>query len=182
MPQQTEHEFEYPEVDGVEYFRADDGRMVAILVRSDFDSYEAFHPHLETEEEQKHLEEAYDVDVEQERKTKAHITEYEFPLQLVILTRPEGSSVNPHYHEADEHPESPTRYQIMFCQRGALDVGVYTKEGDHLGTPRLESGDLIVLAEGHSFDFAEDDTKVFEFKQGPFPGSDEADKVDLEID
>jgi len=39
-----------------------------------------------------------------------------------------------------------------------------------------------LLCEGHSLEFLDRDTKVIEIKMGPFPGSDEADKVDLDVD
>lgn len=171
------------ESEDVEYYRADDGRTVAIHIRASFEDYEAYPPYLETEEEKRHLEEAYDArSPEFERKTKAHVTPDEFPIQVIVLNRPPGSAVNPHYHEVTEHPEPPTRHQIMYCQRGALEIGVYTKEGDDLGTARVEAGDMLLMAEGHSIEFVEEDTKAFEFKQGPFPGSDAADKIDLDVE
>lgn len=171
------------ETDDVEYYRADDGRTVAIHIRASFDDYEAYPPYLETEEERQHLREAYEVrDPEFERQTKAHMTPDEFPIQIVILNRPEGSVVNPHYHEVTEHPTLPTRHQVMYCQRGALDIGVYTKEGEFLGTAHLGPGDLILMAEGHSIEFAEPDTKAIELKQGPFPETDAADKIDLDVE
>jgi hypothetical protein len=131
------------ESEDVEYYRADDGRTVAIHMRASFEDYEAYPPYLETEEEKRHLEEAYDArSPEFERKTKAHVTPDEFPIQVIVLNRPPGSAVNPHYHEVTEHPPSETRHQIMYCQRGALEIGVYTKEGDHLETARVEAGDI----------------------------------------
>lgn len=175
-------EIEPSETD-VEFFRADDGRTVAIYIPSSFDRYDAFPPYLDTDEEREHLEEAYDLDeLEEERRTKAHLTDDEFPLQLVMLARPEGSLTKPHYHEVTGQFEMPTRHQILICQSGASEIGVYTEEGDHLGTVRLEEDDIILLAEGHSVEFSEPDTKLIEIKQGPFPETDENDKVDLDVD
>lgn len=169
--------------EAVEYYRAKDGRTVAIYIDSSFDSYENFRPHLESEEERQHLTEAYDLeDIEQERKAKAHITDDEYPLQLVLLNRPEGSHTKAHYHELIDQPELPTRHQIFICQSGVAEVGIFTTEGDELGTCRLQQGDLVLLAEGHSVEFVEAGTKLIEIKQGPFPETDEEDKVDLDID
>lgn len=176
------HEIEPGETE-VEFYRADDGRTVAIYVPSSFDRYDAFPPYLDTEEEREHLEEAYDLeDIQEERKTKAHLTEDEFPLQLVLLARPEGSLTKPHYHEVTSRTEMPTRHQILICQSGVSDIGVYTKEGDYLGTATLEEGDIILVAEGHSVEFSAPDTKLIEIKQGPFPETDENDKVDLDVE
>lgn len=173
-----------PSETDVEIFRApDDERTVAIYVPSSFDRYDAFPPYLDTEEELEHLEEAYDLeDLEQERRTKAHLTEDEFPLQLVLLARPEGSLTKPHYHEVTGEIDLPTRHQILICQSGESDIGVYTRDGDHLGTVTLTDGDIILLAEGHSVEFSAPDTKLIEIKQGPFPETDENDKVDLDVD
>jgi hypothetical protein len=167
----------------VQFFRAADGRTVAIHVPASFDQYEAFPPYLDTEEEQEHLEEAYDVEsIEQERRTKAHITADEFPLQIILLRRPEGSFTGAHYHEITGRTDMPTRHQILLCQSGGSAVGVYTEEGGHLGDVDLEPGDLILMLEGHSVEFSEPDTKLIEIKQGPFPETDENDKVDLDVD
>jgi hypothetical protein len=43
----------------------------------------------------------------------------------------------------------------------------------------LDPGDLILMFEGHSIEFLEPGTKAIEIKEGPFPESDEADKVDF---
>ena len=167
----------------VEFFRADDGRTVAIYVPGTFDSFEAFPPYLDSAAEKEHLREAYaGTDPETERATKAHITADEFPLQLVLLKRPAGSRTAAHYHTVTGHPELPTRHQIMLCQSGVAELGIYTKEGEYLDTVRLERDDLVLLAEGHSVEFSEPDTRLIEIKQGPFPETDEADKIDLNVD
>ena len=44
------------------------------------------------------------------------------------------------------------------------------------------AGDFVLSCEGHSLEFLDPDTKVIEIKMGPFPGSDAADKVDLNVD
>tara|TARA_Y100000590_G_C15106313_1_gene783195 strand:+ start:401 stop:604 length:204 start_codon:yes stop_codon:yes gene_type:complete len=67
----------------------------------------------------------------------------------------------------------------MFCRRGSIKIGVYSKEGDYAGDTILSSGDLILMYEGHSIEFLEENTKAIEIKEGPFPETDEADKVDF---
>ncbi len=68
---------------------------------------------------------------------------------------------------------------MLICQSGAARIGVYTKEGDHLGDTLLKKDDLILMYEGHEVEFMEDGTKLIEIKEGPFPETDEQDKVDL---
>ncbi len=147
-----------PEVEskGVDYYKAPDGRTVAIHIKGDFDDYAKFPPYLDTEEAKEHIRTAYAGQaIEDERNTKAH------------------------YHVVDERPTNLTRNQVMICQRGSARVGVYTKEGEHLGEAILRKGDIIHLQEGHEVEFLEDGTRLVEIKEGPFPETDDRDKVDL---
>lgn len=167
----------------VEEFRAKDGRLIGLLVRGNFSDYESFPPFVETKEEREHIEQAYQVgDPLRERYTKAHLTADELPLQIIVLGREQGSRVNPHYHVNDVQPESATRHQIMICQSGTAKIGLYTKEAEHIADVLIHRDDLILMCEGHSIEFVEPGTKLIEIKQGPFPGSDAADKVDLPVD
>ncbi len=164
----------------VKFFKARDGRTVAMLVRAGFDEYGQFPPFIETAAERAHLEKAYSREaLERERETKAHLTDDEFPLQVILLNRDPGATTKAHYHVVERHPSLPTRHQVLLCQRGAARVGVYTKEGEHLGDARLGVGDLILMCEGHEVEFLERGTKLVEIKQGPFPETDEKDKVML---
>ena len=57
----------------VKYFRADDRRPVAIFIGGDFDEFDKFPPFMESEEEIRHVREAYKIeDPLLERTTKAH--------------------------------------------------------------------------------------------------------------
>ncbi len=168
------------ETKGVEYIKASDGRTIAQVIRNDFDDYGAFPPYLDTEEEKAHLAAAYgNIDPEAERKTKAHLTADELPLQIIMLNRNPGAVVKPHYHLVTERPQNSTRHQIMICRAGKMRINVYSKEGEHVTDVLLDPGDLILMFEGHSIEFLEPGTKAIEIKEGPFPETDEADKVDF---
>ena len=172
------------DVKGVQYFRApDDGRVVAIYVRGDFDEFSKFPPFMETEEELEHVREAYRVgDPASERDTKAHLTDNSWPLQVILLEREPGGTTMPHYHVPDDEPPPlPTRHQIFVCQRGRARVGIFTKEGRKLGEVVLAANDLVLMLEGHEVEFLDPKTRLIEVKQGPFPGTDADDKVDLKV-
>ncbi len=167
----------------IKAYRAADGRLIGLYVPGDFTDYVSFPPFVDTSEELAHLAEAYKViSPQRERETKAHVTADELPLQIVLLNRDLGAYVRPHYHVHDTPSASPTRHQILVCQRGRMRIGLYTKEGERLGHVILNPGDLALMCEGHSLEFLEPGTKVIEIKMGPFPGSDAADKVDLNVD
>jgi hypothetical protein len=164
----------------VREWRVGDGRLIALLVRGDFAEYAEFRPFVETAADRAHLAAAYGGrDPERERRTKAHLTDDDLPLQITLLNRERGSTVAPHYHVADRPSRSPTRHQIMLCERGACKVGIYTKEGRHLDDVIIYPRDFILLCEGHAFEVVGEDTKLIEIKQGPFPETDAQDMVRL---
>ena len=81
--------------------------MIGLLVAGDFADYASFPPFVESETDKRHLEEAYQgVSAEREARTKAHLTADELPMQIVVLNRPPGSKVNPHYHVNDPPAQS----------------------------------------------------------------------------
>lgn len=167
----------------IESYRSRDGRLIGMFIPGGFSDYASFPPFVTSEEDRAHLEHAYKVSsAQRERETKAHVTDDELPLQIVLLNRDAGAYVRPHYHSNETPAQSRTRHQILVCQRGALRVGLYSREGERVGIVLLHGGDLVLSCEGHSLEFAAPDTKVIEIKMGPFPGTDAADKIDLEVD
>lgn len=178
----SDFRFDERELRTVKYYRApDDKRVVAIYIRGDFDEYEKFPPYLDSEEDRKHMQTAYrGADPDVERRTKAHLTDDDWPLQVVLLERMPGGTTLPHYHIPDKDlPPLATRHQILICQRGAARVGVFTTKGEHLGDVTLKRDDMILMLEGHEVEFLEPKTRLVEIKQGPFPVNDIADKIDL---
>jgi hypothetical protein len=159
----------------------DDGRTVAIYIGPDFDEYDQFPPFLTDEAEIEHIRTAYQLeDPMREIATKAHITDDDWPLQIILLNRDPGGTTLPHYHvPTKDLPAWPTRHQVLICQRGRARVGVLTTGGQALGEVDLEPNSLILLLEGHSVEFREPGTRLIEVKQGPFPGTDADDKVDI---
>lgn len=178
----SEFRFDEKELKTVKYFRSlRDNRIVGVFISGQFDEYAKYPPYLDTPEEIEHQRLAYkNADPEVERRTKAHITEDHWPLQIIMLERMPGGTTMPHYHVPDQElPRLPTRHQILICQRGAARVDIYTTENEHVGGVVLGKDDLILMLEGHKVEFLEPRTKLIEIKQGPFPENDVADKVDL---
>ena len=172
------------ELRSVKYFRSpNDGRIVAIHIKGEFQEFDKFPPFMETEDEIRHVREAYKVsDPSAERTTKAHVTDNSWPLQVILLQREPGGTTLPHYHVPNEPlPAFPTRHQILICQSGQARVGLFTREGQSLGDAILNPNDLILMLEGHEVEFLQPGTRLVEVKQGPFPGTDADDKVDIEV-
>lgn len=165
----------------VEYLHASNKRILAMIVRNDFDDFSSHPPTFETEEERAWLEKYYQVkSPEQERTTKAHITSEEFPMQITVLNRGSNSFVKPHWHINERPPENESRHQVMICMKGSARIGVFDREGPHIADVDIYPGDLILLCEGHSVETLEEDTRLIEIKQGPMPEDPFADNVSIE--
>lgn len=157
---------------------ASNGRLLALVVRADFDDFASHPPTFATEDERAWLAQHYSVaSPEVERDTKAHLTGDELPLQLTILNRPAGAVVLPHYHESLPAPETPTRHQVMICLSGRARIAVFSTEGERGGSVDLGAGDCALLLEGHSIETLEDATRLLEIKQGPMPSDPFSDNV-----
>jgi len=163
-----------------ETFHGPDGRPVALLVPRDFDDFESHPPTFATEEEREWLGRHYRVEsAELERRTKAHLTPDELPLQVTVLNRPAGALVKPHWHVNERPADSATRHQVMVCLDGAARIGIFTTEGAHVTDVVLRGGDVVLLYEGHSIETLEDGTRLLEIKQGPMPEDPFADNVPI---
>jgi hypothetical protein len=165
---------------GAEFLNAPDGRTVAMVVRKDFGDFESYPPTFATDEERAWLAEHYRVESpDLERETKAHLTPDELPLQITILNRPAGAFVKPHFHVNDGPPGGDTRHQVMVCLAGSARIGIYAKEGPHVGDVELATGDFALLYEGHSIETVTDGTRLLEIKQGPAPANPFDDNVPI---
>jgi hypothetical protein len=165
-------------VSDVERYRAADGRLLALVVRRDFDDFASHPPTFASDEERAWLAEHYRVQSpELERETKAHLTPDELPLQITVLNRPAGALVKPHYHVNEGAAECETRHQVMVCLSGRARIGIYAVEGPHVADVELGGGDFALLFEGHSIETLEEATRLLEIKQGPMPADPFSDNV-----
>jgi hypothetical protein len=70
---------------------------------------------------------------------------------------------------------------VLVCQSGKARVGIFTRQGQPLGQVVMRPNDVVLLLEGHEVEFLERGTRLIEVKQGPFPGTDADDKIDLTV-
>lgn len=152
----------------VRHVRARDRRIVAIVVRSDFDEYDQFPP----------LQPGADLAA---RTEKAQLTPDQWPLQVVLMRGHPDDGAAPHYHPLEQASPMPARHQVLICHSGAARVGVFGVDGEPVEDVILRAGDMILLQEGHAVRYLEPKTRVVEIKQGPYPGTDEADRRPLRV-
>jgi len=81
-------------------------------------------------------------------------------------------------HEHLKVPRQATHTQeVIVVQRGRVRTTVFDAAHRLVGTVDLGPGEaMVLLAGGHGYEILENDTRVLEIKNGPYPGA-EADRV-----
>lgn len=98
-------------------------------------------------------------------------TEEKNPFQVGLHQRLKGVKIKPHLHKIDKPLTVKSVQEILFLVEGKIKVTIYTKTGQVISRKVLRSGDSILfLSHGHGVDFLEN-SKIFEVKQGPYPGA-----------
>lgn len=93
------------------------------------------------------------------------------PFQIGAHNRKKGISLTPHIHLMDGPLTINIIQELLFVQSGKIQVTLYTEKGKIIDKKILTTGDSILLMEqGHGVDFLED-SRIFEVKQGPYPGT-----------
>lgn len=101
-------------------------------------------------------------------------TDKENPFQVGIQLRKKGDFVMPHIHRVDTPLLIEEIQEILFLQKGKMRVTLYDMEKRLICKKILKSGDAILILRGpHQVDFLEN-SKIFELKQGPYPGVEKA--------
>jgi hypothetical protein len=93
------------------------------------------------------------------------------PFQIGAHKRKKGVSLQPHVHLMEKPVTINVIQELLFVQSGKIQVTIYTTKGRVITSKILTSGDSILLMEeGHGVEFLED-SRIFEVKQGPYPGT-----------
>lgn len=95
------------------------------------------------------------------------------PFQLGLMEHPKGHTIRAHSHVSQKY-DVHTTSEFLYIERGSLRATIYDEEWKVLATETLSAGDVIlILAGGHAFEVLED-CRMFEVKQGPYPGEQKA--------
>ena len=98
-------------------------------------------------------------------------------IQLSTLRMNNGQTFKPHQHIWKDGEKKVIAQESWVVIRGSVKCYFYDTDGALIGEPILNSGDCsITLAGGHTYSILEDDTLVYEYKTGPYKGS-ENDKI-----
>lgn len=101
----------------------------------------------------------------------------DFSQQLGYMNRPKGYVIPPHVHNPVERAVFFTK-EVLYIKSGRLRVDFYDNKQSYIKSTILNTGDVILLAEGgHGFEMLEV-SEIIEIKQGPYVG--EQDKTRFE--
>ena len=105
------------------------------------------------------------------------ITPDDYSQQLAYMHHEKGHVIMPHVHNEVKREVLYTK-EVLVIKKGKLRCDFYTDEKEYVCSETIETGDVILLANGgHGFECLEE-TEMFEIKQGPYAG--ENDKVRFE--
>ncbi|MCJ7805183.1 hypothetical protein MUP46_00880 [Patescibacteria group bacterium] len=82
-----------------------------------------------------------------------------------------GQKLAPHIHSIQPRQVLRTQ-EVIFIKDGQVRADIYTEKKEFLKSVNLRKGDTIILLNGgHGYEILEDNTKVLEVKNGPYPGA-----------
>ena len=101
----------------------------------------------------------------------------DFSQQLAFMHHPAGHIILPHVHNEVRREVLYTK-EVLVIKKGKMRCDFYSDNKEYLKSEIVETGDVILLANGgHGFECLEE-TEMFEIKQGPYAG--ENDKTRFE--
>jgi hypothetical protein len=93
----------------------------------------------------------------------------DFSQQLGYMCHPAGKKIEPHFHNPVERNVVYTQ-EVLYIKRGKVKVNFYDEQKVFLLDRILQTGDVILLANGgHGFEVLEE-IEMIEIKQGPYQG------------
>jgi hypothetical protein len=91
--------------------------------------------------------------------------------QVGIWGYDKGHKLAPHVHLNTPRMVARTQ-EVIFIKNGRLRADIYNEDRKYLTSVELTKGDTaILLRGGHGYEILEDNTKVLEIKNGPYPGA-----------
>lgn len=91
-------------------------------------------------------------------------------LQVGLHQRPKGMILEPHVHKMEKPIVVTEIQEVLLILSGSIKLSCFTADGEFLDSRVLKANDsVILLREGHQIEYLEE-TRMFEVKQGPYPG------------
>jgi mannose-6-phosphate isomerase-like protein (cupin superfamily) len=98
------------------------------------------------------------------------------PFQIGIHDRKEKTKLPAHIHNCPTPIAVPEIQEVLFVIRGKVRVTILSESNKPIAKKLLSAGDAILLmSQAHQVEFL-GNARVFEIKQGPYPGDGHAKK------
>ena len=131
----------------VEEIKSDDGKIIAIVVKREF-----------------------------EKGGVNFVSKEDFPLQLGISSYKKEDKIKAHFHIEKEIKVNKIQ-EVVHIESGRTMVNLYDLTGKKFKSVELLAGDTIFFVDGgHGFEMLED-TRIIEVKQGPYFGIDKDKRI-----
>lgn len=93
-------------------------------------------------------------------------------IQAGVWNYDKGKNLNAHIHNKVERSIDRT-CEVLFVISGSIEASIYDENETLIDTLQVMKGEILVLlACGHGYRILENETKVLEVKNGPYPGAD----------
>jgi hypothetical protein len=103
--------------------------------------------------------------------TRYNISPEDAFLQGSFLKFNKGQSIKPHYHLKNVRVADITQ-EAWLVSSGCIKVKFYDIDNSFLNDAIIKEGECVIMfGGGHSFEVLEEGTSIFEFKNGPYLGS-----------
>ncbi len=91
-------------------------------------------------------------------------------LQVASMSHPKGKIIDAHVHKHITRKITATQ-EIILLKKGSMRIDLFSESKKYLESKNLTCGDIVLLISGgHAFEILED-AFFFEFKQGPYLGT-----------
>lgn len=102
-------------------------------------------------------------------------------LQLGAWRYESGKQLAAHNHNIVPRNSDRTQ-ELVVVLKGELVATIYSEEDELIDTVPVRTGEVLLLQSGgHGYEITQEDTVVFEVKNGPYPGA-ETDRRRLEVE
>jgi mannose-6-phosphate isomerase-like protein (cupin superfamily) len=100
-------------------------------------------------------------------------TQHSDEFQVGVFERPTGYEVKPHMHPAAKQTVRHTT-EFLYFEEGGAQVTIFDEDWNELHRQSVKAGDFLVFFRGGHSLVMEQETRLVEVKQGPYPGDSSA--------
>ena len=107
---------------------------------------------------------------------KFYTSDHRF-VQVASWKYESGRILDAHSHKICERTSNVTQ-EVVIVKKGSIKVKIFNNNEEIIAEEIIKEGDVLIQFKGgHEYEILEDDTEVFEVKNGPYPGLEKDKKI-----